>query len=77
MFLFAEGYEMVFTFGVNVLMMYEEKLMGMTFDRIMGFFRSLESNTDLDTEKFMKGILKHKIPVKKIRKLEASLKKTV
>lgn len=75
--LFAEGYEMVFTFGVNVLMMYEDKLLGMTFDRIMGFFRSLETNTDLDTEKFMKSILKHKIPVKKIRKIEASLKKTV
>jgi hypothetical protein len=73
--LFAEGYDIVFSIAINVLMMYQDKMKGQSFDRIMAFLRSLEAKTDIDTDKLLASILRNKISSRKIRKVEATLKK--
>lgn len=72
--LFAEGYEIVFSIGINVLIMFQDQMISKSFDKIMGFLRSLETDIKMDTDKFLATIIKNKISVKKIKKLEAKLK---
>jgi hypothetical protein len=73
--LFAEGYDIVFSIGINVLLMYQDQLLAKSFDKIMAFLRTLESKTDIDSDKFLATILRNKISTRKIRRVEARLKK--
>jgi len=73
--LLAEGYDIVFSIAINVLTMYQAELLGKSFDKIMAFLRSLEAKTDIDSDKFLASILKNKISSRKIKRVEAKLKK--
>lgn len=73
--LMAEGYEIVFSIAINVLIMFQDRMLGKSFDRIMAFLRTLETKVDIDTDKFIATIVKNKIPIKKIRKMDANLSK--
>jgi len=72
--LLAEGYDIVFSIAINVLIMYQDKLFGKSFDKIMAFLRSMESK-EIDTDKFLASILKNKISSRAIKRVAAKLKK--
>jgi len=74
--LFSEGYEIVYSIAINVLVMIQDKLIGKSFDKIMGFLRALETSTELDVDKFMSFIIKHKISQRKIRQVEGKITKS-
>jgi len=70
--LFMEGYEIVYSVAVCSLRLYEENLIKKSFDQIMDFFRSLET-MEVDVDKFISYIVKHRIPSRVIQEAHQSL----
>jgi len=74
--LFSEGYEIVYSIAINVLIIIQDKLIGKSFDKIMGYLRQLETTSELDVDKFMASIIRNKISLRKIRQIEGKITKS-
>jgi len=72
--LFAEGYTIVYSIGVGLMRMWEHEFLGKGFDKIMAFFRSLET-INVNVDKFISFIVKNRIPPRRILALEEEYSK--